>query len=435
VSRQTHAHIDSAAAVGRRLWEARQAAGLTQGAISFPGCSVGYISRIEAGGRVPSLQVIRELARRLGVSEGWLASGRAENQSSAEAALQEATLALRFGEREAARIGFEALLDAPEVLVRARAQAGLGQLAFAEDDARLAIELLTQALQLDHLLGDAAAVETLGRAYARVGEEEEAIGLFRTALERAGANEDTLLRLRFSVLLANALIDGGQFHEAAGLLGSVIADLPATDTLSLARVYWSQSRLHSLRGDADSAVNYARRALALIDSSEDRLYAARAYQMLAHVEIDAGHADEALAALERGRELFHGEASSHDIATYALEEARLLAALGRPEEAAALAMQSAAGFRDAHPVDVGRSYAELARSFVELGDLARARELYELAITFLDATPNRYQREAYAGYGQILESAGETAAAIVYYKKAAGVDDAQTPSQAGTLRQ
>lgn len=420
-------------AFGLRLLEARKAAGLTQTALSFPGCSTGYVSRLERGDRVPSLQVIRELALRLGVDENWLAVGATGSETSPEVALRDATLALRFGDHDAAREGFESLRDAPEVLVRARALAGLGQLAFAEDDARLAIGLLSEAVAVESLLNDSAAVETLGRAYARVGEEEEAIGLFRSALERALADEDILARLRFSVLLSNALIDARQFDEAASLLGVVISDLPSTDTLGLARVYWTQSRLHSLRGDVESAVNHARRALALIDSSEDRVYAARAYQMLAHVEIDAGHTDEALVALERGRELFGSDATGHDVATYALEEARLLAELGRPEEAAALAMQSAAGFRDAHPVDVGRSYAELAGTFARLGDVARAKEIYELAIEFLDKSPNRFQREAYAGYGQLLESTGETAEAMTYYKKAAGVkDDAITPERSSS---
>ena len=57
-----HSHVDDAAAVGRRLKEARLAAGLSQRQLSFPGCSAAYISRLEAGDRVPSLQLLRALA-------------------------------------------------------------------------------------------------------------------------------------------------------------------------------------------------------------------------------------------------------------------------------------------------------------------------------------------------------------------------------------
>ncbi len=69
-------HYDDPAAVGRRVFEAREAAGLSQRELAFPGCSAAYISRIERGERVPSLQVMRELARRTGVSEQALAFGR-----------------------------------------------------------------------------------------------------------------------------------------------------------------------------------------------------------------------------------------------------------------------------------------------------------------------------------------------------------------------
>lgn len=69
-------HVDDPARVGTRLSAAREAARLSQRDIAFPGCSAAYISRIERGERTPSLQVLRELAERCGVSEAHLAWGR-----------------------------------------------------------------------------------------------------------------------------------------------------------------------------------------------------------------------------------------------------------------------------------------------------------------------------------------------------------------------
>jgi transcriptional regulator with XRE-family HTH domain len=68
-------HVDDPLAAGRRLVSARESKGLSQRDLAFPGCSAAYISRIERGERVPSLQVLRELARRCGVSEAYLAWG------------------------------------------------------------------------------------------------------------------------------------------------------------------------------------------------------------------------------------------------------------------------------------------------------------------------------------------------------------------------
>jgi transcriptional regulator with XRE-family HTH domain len=69
-------HYDDPVEVGRRVREAREAARLSQRDLAFPGCSAAYISRIEQGERIPSLQVIRELARRTGSTEDVLAYGQ-----------------------------------------------------------------------------------------------------------------------------------------------------------------------------------------------------------------------------------------------------------------------------------------------------------------------------------------------------------------------
>lgn len=416
MGRQTDTHIDSAVAVGTRLREARVRAGLTQQQLSFPGCTTGYVSRLERGERVASLQVLRELASRLDVDECWLATGDAVDKPDETA---DAELWLRLGELDRAVELFTRLSQDPDVKRRLRGLVGLGQAAASQDDANAAIVWLEQARALDPSNDDPGLIETLGRCHARIGEGEVAIGLFRQALERARERDDLVERQRFGVLLANALLDTGQFDEAAALLGEVIAEAAPSDPFALARIYWSQARLHTLEGETAPAARYGRRALALLEATEHRVYSARAYQMLAHVETDAGNPDAALGALRRGRELFDHQETPHDLATYALEEARALVALGRGEEAVQLAQESAGQYQAGHPVDVGRAYAELARSFAQHDDTARAGELYELAIEQLEGHPNRYLAEAHADYAALLEAEGRTLDALQHYKQAA----------------
>src|SRR6185312_8668522 len=99
--RQKSTHVDSPAAVGERLRVARIKASLSQRQLSFPGCSPAYISRIESGDRIPSLQLLRELGRRLGVSEDYLATG-SEFSGDLGGALVEAEVALRLNDLEEA---------------------------------------------------------------------------------------------------------------------------------------------------------------------------------------------------------------------------------------------------------------------------------------------------------------------------------------------
>jgi transcriptional regulator with XRE-family HTH domain len=106
-----HSHVDDPAAVGRRLKEARLSAGFSQRQLSFPGCSAAYISRLEAGDRVPSLQLLRKLALKLNADEQYLATGtQAVEQTPPE--LVEADVAHRLGDHEFAKERYEWVLEA-----------------------------------------------------------------------------------------------------------------------------------------------------------------------------------------------------------------------------------------------------------------------------------------------------------------------------------
>jgi transcriptional regulator with XRE-family HTH domain len=63
--------------IGRRLRRLREEAGLSQRAIAQRGISAAYISRIEAGERMPSGQALRQLAARLGTTALVLEVGEA----------------------------------------------------------------------------------------------------------------------------------------------------------------------------------------------------------------------------------------------------------------------------------------------------------------------------------------------------------------------
>src|SRR5438067_1946538 len=139
--RQPGRHVDAADAVGKRLREARERAGLSQRDLAFDGCTNAYISRIESGARIPSMQILQEFARRLGVSADFLATG--EERPDLDP-LVDAELAARLGDdEEAARLYEEALVERPgDRRVRTRALAGLGELALRRGDHREAIDRL-----------------------------------------------------------------------------------------------------------------------------------------------------------------------------------------------------------------------------------------------------------------------------------------------------
>ena len=112
-------HYDDPVEVGRRLQDAREAAGLSQRELSFPGCSAAYISRIERGERIPSLQVMRELARRIGVTEAELAFGQERMHPDVAQRLREVEEAEAAGSTTQRALAYAALGRAAAKVARA----------------------------------------------------------------------------------------------------------------------------------------------------------------------------------------------------------------------------------------------------------------------------------------------------------------------------
>jgi transcriptional regulator with XRE-family HTH domain len=370
--RRKSTHVDDPREVGRRLREARERSGLSQRQLSFPGCSPAYISRIEAGDRIPSLQLLREMGRRLGVSEDYLATGIERGDDPA--GLIDAELALRLDERDLARqLYTDALEKAASREDRARALAGLGQLAFNTGDPRRAIEQLEEAraLGVSDMTAQSTLADTLGRAYAMVDELDAAVAVFRAALEAAEGRKDTLEAMRFAVLLANAFIDMMEFENARELLErSVALAADSRDPLLRARLYWSHSRLHAAQNDSRTAARYARRALELLELTEHTHYTALAHQLLAHIEIDRNHPEQAIELVQTGLDLLGQTATPVDTALFRLEQARALV------------------------------------------------QLYELAVEVLGPIPSRYSVEVHSKLADLLEAEGKKDEALAVLKRA-----------------
>src|SRR3954464_100589 len=90
-------HEGQAESIGQRLRRLRHERGLSQRDLSAPGVSYAYISRIEAGARRPSVKALRMLAKKLGVTPGYLETGSDLDDSEArELRLADIELRLRL---------------------------------------------------------------------------------------------------------------------------------------------------------------------------------------------------------------------------------------------------------------------------------------------------------------------------------------------------
>jgi len=419
VPRRPSTHIDDPAAVGNRIRTARLAAGLKQRELTFEGCTPAYLSRVEAGQRIPSLQILAKLAERLATTAEFLATGKHPEADP----LFEAELAARTGDIELARSLYlqAARGDAP--VMTARAEAGLGRLAFDEGDRDAAIELLERALSERGLAFTEriTALELLGRALALLARFDEARAVFDQGLAAAREAHDRLAELRFAVLLANLLIDRGNLEGAEELLSTIIDDARKTrDPLAVANLYWSQARLHLSQHRPDLAARYARLAHATLEATEHTVNAARALGLLAHIENDRGNHADALAYADESAPVLAAAGNRLDVGMLMLEKARALGALEQREEAIGIALGAIPRFEHAHPTSAARGYAVAAEIFKDLGERARALELYELAVE-TSPTEDRHVGEMYRAIGEIHEAEGRPGEALDSFKRALDV--------------
>lgn len=403
--RQKAQHVDDPKLVGERLRTARQARGLSQRELSFPGCTPAYISRIEAGERIPSLQLLREFARRLGVSSEFLATGEAETPLSP---IDEAELLLRLGDVEQAEALFESCSASPDPLVRARGESGLAQIAYSQGRLEEAIDRLRDAQENvgPNWLELAGAAETLVRALALSGRLEEAIATAEQML-RELPDDQPVARERAQMLLANAYIDNGSFERASEILGAALSREDATaDPMRLAQLLWSQSRLHTVRGDHELAASYARRALGIIELTEHFAYAARGRLVLAFIENERGESQQALDLLERGSVDVSRANDPYLTAVYRIEEARALAALGRADKARELAIECLSATEGLGPIDAARASAALARVLATTGEDDRALQAFEAAAEQLERFGSPLVGDVYKQWSDHLDQLG-----------------------------
>jgi transcriptional regulator with XRE-family HTH domain len=265
--------------IGQRLRRLRLDRGLSQREIAMPGVSYAYISRIEGGQRQPSLQALRLLAPRLGVSAEELETGRRVPQAAErELRVTDAELQLRLdADLGAAEDVFRSLAadEETEPEIAARALAGLGLIAARQGDREAGVARLEEAIETGHLPPHERpdVYEELSQAYSFTDKPGHAIVVLEGALDevRAHASGDAALEARFMAYLACAYSDAGDAGRATRLLQDAAKKVEAVASpQARVRVYWSLARLAWWDAqDPDTALRYAREALALYRTTED----------------------------------------------------------------------------------------------------------------------------------------------------------------------
>jgi len=354
--------------IGQRLKRLRLDRGLSQRELAAPGVSYAYISRIEAGTRQPSVKALRRLAAKLGVSAEYLETGsELDATQQRELRLSDLELAVRLGDERDVEAPLLGLLDeataAGDRHAAQRASVALAMIAMNRSEWELAARLLETSLA-----GEVFAPEdrfdiymNLGRAYAFGGRPHAAVALYEQCLDHVSEIGNPSLEARYASLLSYALSDMGDLPRAEQVVQRALARLDEEDDPYMrVRLYWSMARLAYDEGRGSVALANIRRAIALLQATDDTLHLARAHLLAARISLsrDAGDAEHHLDVAEA---LLGSSATVADTVEIAIQRAEFAIVRGDGRAATELARHALEVNHGANPVDDGMAYASLAK--------------------------------------------------------------------------
>ena len=378
--------------IGQRLKRLRLERGLSQRELAAPGVSYAYISRIEAGTRQPSVKALRKLAGRLGVSADFLETGSDLGIAEArELRLVDLELAVRLGDWDDLEAPLEELLAeagvAGDRVAGSRARVALAAICQDRGEFERTAGLLEAALDgepflpVDHF----EIYANLGRAYAAAGRPQQAAELFERCIERVEQTSDVTLAVRYATLLSYALSDMGELTRAEAIVEHALEQARDThDPYVRVRLYWSIARLAHAEGRESVALTNARKAIALLQATDDSFHLARAHLLAARITLARDDADATERHLDNAERLLSAGPSVQDTAEITILRARLATLRGAAEPAVALARDALALVQGISPTDEGYASAALADALALAGELQAAQDSYRHAVNLLE---------------------------------------------------
>jgi transcriptional regulator with XRE-family HTH domain len=429
--------------IGERLKRLRLERGLSQRELAAPGVSYAYISRIEAGTRQPSVKALRRLASKLGVSADYLETGSDLDPAAArELRLTDLELAVRLGEHEGVEPRIESALaeaigagDHPTAL---RARVALAHLALETGDYNRAASQLESALA-DEVFAPVERFDiyaNLGRAYASSGRPDRAAELFQSCIDGVvEAGGDPSLEARYATLLSYALTDMGDVARAEEVVREALARTSDTaDPYMRVRLYWSIARLAHSEGRESVALENVRKAIALLQATDDTFHLARAHILAAGIMLGREQADEAEAHLHQAERLLGAGRTASDTLDITQHRSRI-ALLRGDHDAAARQARKALELSGENTFECGLATHALADALAASGDFDGADNAYREAVDLLVETARwRIASTACRAWGRLLRENGHEDRALDVLDRAAELGMRAAPEAARAER-
>jgi transcriptional regulator with XRE-family HTH domain len=413
--------MESQESLGQRLRDLRLRRGISQAQLAFPELSDSYVSLIESGRRIPTPGMLELLARKLGCSASYLASGVSdETVTELRMILQYGEISLENGEVDEARASFAKILNhpslpaLPELMYEvrwgfARALEASGDL----ENAVAELESLANLISPDEDPDRWAWLHiALCRCYRERGEFGAGVSVGEEALRRLGEVQTrwTESTVMLGVTLLGVFYERGDLVYAHQMAKRLIARAEDVGTArARAAAYWNAGVLAEYRGDAEEGLRLGERALALLGESDDVRNLARLRTEYGRLMLRArpDQAERARDLIQQARRAVADSAASEiDEVSCAIELAKAEIALGRPAEAVKLATEAIAHLGNDQRFLAAEVLIVLANGYVGLDKVDAAVEALRRAAETLEGMQS--QRKAAQTWFDLAELLGRT---------------------------
>jgi tetratricopeptide (TPR) repeat protein len=278
-------------------------------------------------------------------------------------------------------------LAAGDAEAATRARVALATLAMDRADWKASAELLEAAIE-NQVFAPAEHFELyayLGRSYAHAGRQQDAVDLYERCIAELGDSADAALEARYAAQLSYALIDMGDLTRAEDVVGHALGRLNEThDPYMRVRLYWSMARLSHAEGRPSLALGNIRKAIALLQATDDTLHLARAHILAGGITLSRGDADGAETHLDRAEQLLSTPPAAEDLVEITIHRARIAAIREEGLSTVELAREALDLSAGANPIDEGRAFSVLGDGLALTGEHAAADEAYRRGADILE---------------------------------------------------
>jgi ATP/maltotriose-dependent transcriptional regulator MalT len=201
------------------------------------------------------------------------------------------------------------------------------------------------------------------------------------------------------------------------------------------RLYWSMARLAHAEGRESVALTNVRKAIALLQATDDTFHLARAHILAAYITLSRDDPNAAERHLDQAEQYLGVTPTAQDLLEITTQRARVAALRGEAEKCIALATRAVELAGNESPIDRGIALTALGDGLALAADAAGAADAYGEAVELLERQ-NHWRQAATAAlsWGRMLRQAGREPEALDVLDRAAALGMRAAPDSAPVER-